>query len=304
MNLGRLQALAMVAKHGSVARAAEILHITPSGVSQQLNKLERETGRPLLEPVGRGVRLTRAGRLLAEHAVRVLAQVAAAEADLAALDQEVAGPLQIGSVGSAIRALLPDVLAELVAEHPRLVVTLCDGEVVDLMPRLLTDELTVLLIESWEVRPPLLPAGVAVRTLVREPAEVALAADHPLADRSFVDFADLAGQTWSCCPAGTEADVTLTQTMRGLGVEPDIRFTVTEFPTQLALVAAGLTAALVPRMAQRPAPEGVRFVRTRPVLHREIRAAWREDDQGPPVRALLAALASRQDAVNRTGSAR
>lgn len=302
MNLGRLQALASVAKYGSVARAAEVLHVTPSGVSQQLNKLEKETGHPLLEPAGRGIRLTRAGQVLAEHAARVLAQVAVAEADLAALDQEVAGPLRIGAVGSAIRELLPDVLAELVADRPRLRVSLRDGEVVDLLPRLLTDELTVLLMESWEARPPLLPAGVAVRTLVREPAEVALAADHPLADRSVVDLADLAGQTWTCCPAGTEAHVALTQTMRGLGAEPDIRFAVAEYPTQLALVAAGLTVALVPKMAQRPTPDGVRFLRTRPVLHREIRVAWRTDDQGPPIRALLAALVSRQEAVNATAN--
>ncbi|HEV7629286.1 MAG TPA: LysR family transcriptional regulator, partial [Streptomyces sp.] len=58
LNLERLRALHAVAVHGSVARAALALHVTPSGVSQQLAKLERESGHRLLEPHGRSVRLT------------------------------------------------------------------------------------------------------------------------------------------------------------------------------------------------------------------------------------------------------
>lgn len=290
MNVARLQALALVAEHGSVAGAAAALHVTPSGVSQQLGKLERETGRRLLEPVGRGVRLTRAGEVLAGHAARVLDQLASAEADLARLDREVVGSLRIGAVGSAIRALLPDVLARLVVEHPGLSVRLRDGEVVDMLPSLLTGDLTVLILEVWLTRPPDLPAGLAVRTLSREPVGLAIAEDHPLALRSRIALTDLADQPWTCCPANTEAHNALVQTMRGLGVEPDIRFAIAEFPTQLALVAAGLAVALVPEMAQRLAPPGVRYVPTEPLLHREIRVAWRAGDDSPPVRALLAAL--------------
>src|SRR5207247_1460216 len=75
LNLDRLRTLDAVARHGSVSAAADGLHVTTSAVSQQLAKLERETGQQLLAKNGRGIRLTDAGRLLAEHAARILSQV-------------------------------------------------------------------------------------------------------------------------------------------------------------------------------------------------------------------------------------
>jgi DNA-binding transcriptional LysR family regulator len=92
LNLERLRVLHAVAVHGSVVRAAAALHVTPSGVSQQLGKLEGESGHRLLEPHGRSVRLTHAGRVLAAHAARVVTQATAAESDLADLGEEIPGP--------------------------------------------------------------------------------------------------------------------------------------------------------------------------------------------------------------------
>ncbi|MBQ1124578.1 LysR family transcriptional regulator [Streptomyces sp. B15] len=290
----RLRALDAVAVHGSLARAAVALHITPSGVSQQLAKLEREAGHQLLEPDGRGVRLTHAGRVLAEHAARVVAQLSAAESDLADLGDEIIGPLRLGGVGSSLRALLPDVLAALTEAHPRLWPTVVDGEAVDMVPRLLTGELDVLLIESWHSRPMPLPEGVRVKPLAVEEVEVALPARHPLADRETLDLAELAGAVWSSCPVGTEPYEALVQALRARGVEPRVRYTVTEYATQLAFVARGLTAALVPEMAQTPCPPGVRFVPVRPPLHREVRAAWRAGGDSPSARACLAALTAEE----------
>ena len=72
LNLDRLRTLSAIARHGSVGAAADGLHVTTSAVSQQIAKLERETGQQLLAKNGRGVRLTDAGRLLADHAARIL----------------------------------------------------------------------------------------------------------------------------------------------------------------------------------------------------------------------------------------
>ncbi|NGO72176.1 LysR substrate-binding domain-containing protein [Streptomyces boncukensis] len=295
-SLDRLRALDAVAAHGSLARAAQALHITPSGVSQQLAKLEREAGHPLLEPDGRSVRLTHAGRVLAGHAARVLSQLSDAEADLADLSEEILGPLRLGGVGSSLRSLLPDVLAGLTAAHPRLTPTVVDGEAVDLVPRLLSGDLDLLLIESWDSRPMPVPAGVAVRTLVVEDVEVALSARHPLADRAELGLAELAGAVWASCPEGTEPYEALVQALRGSGLEPEVRYPVTEYATQLAFVARDLTLALVPRMAQRPCPPGVRFVPVRPRLRREVRAAWRAHHPSPSVRACLTLLERQHDA--------
>ncbi|MFC7743369.1 LysR family transcriptional regulator [Nocardiopsis composta] len=117
-SIERLRALAAVAQYGSIAKAAQARHVTPSGMSQQLAKLEREAGRRLLEPDGRTVRLTLAGRVLAGHADQVLAQLARARRDLDDLGEEVMGPLRIGGVGSAVRSLLAGALSRLLAAHP------------------------------------------------------------------------------------------------------------------------------------------------------------------------------------------
>lgn len=287
----RLRALDAVAVHGSLARAAQALHVTPSGVSQQLAKLEREAGHRLLEPQGRGVRLTHAGRVLAGHAARVVEQLSLAAADLADLDGEILGPLRLGGVGSTLRALLPDVLEALTTAHPRLTPTVVDGEVVDLVPRLLGGELDLLLTESWGSRPMPLPAGLALRTLAVEEVHVALSDRHPLAGRPWLDLTWLEGAVWSACPVGTEPYEALLQALRGCGLEPEVRYPVTEYATQLAFVARNLTVALVPEMGQRPCPPGVRFVPLRPALRREVRAAWRAHADSPNVRACLALLA-------------
>ncbi|SCK20404.1 DNA-binding transcriptional regulator, LysR family [Streptomyces sp. WMMB 714] len=275
LNLERLRVLHAVAVHGSVAGAAAALHVTPSGVSQQLAKLERESGHRLLEPHGRTVRLTHAGRTLAGYAARVVAEAAAAESDLADLSADIIGPLRLGGVGSSLRALLPDVLAELTRAHPRLVPTLVDGEAVGMVPLLARGDLDLLLVESWANRPLALPAGLATRTLAVEDVHLALGEGHPLADRECVDLGDLDGQVWATCPAGTEPYEALVQALRAVGREPEIRYTVTEFATQLALVARNLAVALFPEMGQSPAPPGVRFVPVRPRMRREVLAAWR-----------------------------
>ena len=75
LTLERLQALRAVATFGTVTAAAAALHLTPSAVSQQLSKLQRDIGQRLVEPYGRGVRLTAAGSLLADRAHAILAEV-------------------------------------------------------------------------------------------------------------------------------------------------------------------------------------------------------------------------------------
>ncbi|GAA1104315.1 LysR family transcriptional regulator [Nocardiopsis composta] len=289
-SIERLRALAAVAQYGSIAKAAQARHVTPSGMSQQLAKLEREAGRRLLEPDGRTVRLTLAGRVLAGHADQVLAQLARARRDLDDLGEEVMGPLRIGGVGSAVRSLLAGALSRLLAAHPRVEPSVRDGEAVDLLPWLMRDELDLVLIESWTSRPIPLPAGVSAVDLVDEEVCVALPEGHPLSGRDRVGLEELAEEAWASCPPGTEPCEALIQAARAAGFEPRISFSLTELPTQLALVEAGLTAALVPEMGRTPGPPGVRFVPLRSPLRRTVRAAWRAAAETPPVTACVDAL--------------
>ncbi|MDT8915251.1 LysR family transcriptional regulator [Amycolatopsis sp. PS_44_ISF1] len=290
-SLDRMRALHSVAQYGSVAAAAAALHVTPSGVSQQLAKLEREAGQELLEPRGRGVRLTRAGRVLAGHAEKVLAQLAQARSDLDRMREDVLGPLRIGAIPTTVHALLPPALATLAAQHPRLEVTLREGEAEKTMPQVLAGDLDLAVMESWADRPTVLPPGVTGVTLFSDVADLALPAGHRLAHRRAVDLAEVADLPWIAWTAGTGCYEWLRQVLREQGLDPRISCTVGGYPTQLALVAGNAGAALVPRLARESVPEGVRLLTTRPTLSRTILAVCRtgEEERGA-VRAALDVL--------------
>ncbi|MEC3981317.1 LysR family transcriptional regulator [Amycolatopsis sp. H20-H5] len=291
--LERMRALDAVATHGSVAAAATALHVTPSGVSQQLAKLEREAGQRLLEPRGRGVRLTAAGRVLAGHAARILAQVAEARSDLELLREDVSGPLRIGAIPTTVHALLPPALATLSAQHPRLEVTLQEGEAEQTMPRVVHGDLDVAVLESWEDRPTVVPASAAKIALLSDVADLALPAGHRLAHRKVVDLPEVDDLPWIGWSAGSGCYDWLVQVLRAQRMEPKITCTVGGYPTQLALVAGNVGAALVPRLARESVPDGVRIVATRPSLTRTIYAICRaEDEERGAVRACLDALRS------------
>src|SRR3954468_3763463 len=128
LDLDRLRALSAVATYGSVSAAADVLHVTTSAVSQQVAKLERETGQKLLERNGRGVRLTDAAALLATHAERILAMVEEAESDLEAQRGEVVGELARSAFPPAARGLGPVALSALPPQPPPLKVALREQE--------------------------------------------------------------------------------------------------------------------------------------------------------------------------------
>lgn len=286
----RLRVFAAVAEHGSVGAAAGALHITGPAVTQQLRKLERGTGHRLVEPDGRGIRLTAAGHVLAGYAASVATAVADAARDLAALRDEAVGPLRVGAVASALRGLLPGALRTLAADHPRLVPTVRDGEVLDLLPALRSRDLDAVLLESWDDLPARIPSGVLMHRVAVEEAFVAVPAGHERACGDRADLAGLDGQVWASSPSGTESYEALVQVLRERGAEPDVRYRAADFTTHLRLVAAGLAVAMVPRGALDPLPDGVVVLRCDPPVRRTLAVAVREDDDTPGRRAFRDAV--------------
>lgn len=113
----RLQLLLALSRLGSMRAVAEAHHLTTSTVSQQIAALAKDTGVQLIEPEGRRVRLTPAGRRLADHAVTILAAVDTARLDLDPA-AEPAGTLRVGGFATGIRVSLLPILAELADRHP------------------------------------------------------------------------------------------------------------------------------------------------------------------------------------------
>ncbi|MQY16122.1 HTH-type transcriptional regulator GltC [Streptomyces sp. RB5] len=302
MNLERLRTLAAVARHGSVSAAAEGLHVTTSAVSQQLAKLEREAGQQLLAKHGRGVRLTDAGRLLSEHAVRILSQVEVAQADLEAHRGQAVGELNVAAFPTAARGLGPAALATLRAAHPGLRTRLCETEPSGSLPGVVRGDFDLAVVLDWYNKPMPLPAGLAREALLDDVADVAVPADHALAGRAEIDLEDLAEDDWIAWPEGEFCREWLMFTMRGKGIEPRVMHTAEEHHTQLALVAAGLGVAVAPRLGRGPLPAGVRAVPVRNTVRRHIYAVWRSDaDRRPSIRAAVEALRVAAAQVTRDG---
>lgn len=292
LNLERLRTLYTVARHGSVSAAAEGLHVTTSAVSQQLAKLERETGQQLLAKNGRGVRLTDAGRLLAEHAERILSQVELAQSDLEAQRGQAVGDLLIGAFPTAARGLMPAMLTRLRVDHPQLRARLQELEPGESVNCLVRGDIDLAVVLDWYNKPLPMPDGLVKAALLDDPADVAMPLDHPLARRSEVDLEDFANDDWVSWPKGEFCHEWLMLTLRAKGIEPRLSHTAEEHHTQLALVAGGFGVAVAPRLGRGPVPEGVRVV---PVRHhsmrRHIYAIWRADADGrPSIRAAVAVL--------------
>ena len=127
MDPHRLRLLLELSRRGSMRAVADALGYTTSTVSQQLAVLAREAGATLIEPDGRRVRLTPAGRRLAEHAVTILAALEAARADLDP-GGEPAGTVRVAGFATAVRRSLVPVLAQLSAEHPAVRVRIHEHE--------------------------------------------------------------------------------------------------------------------------------------------------------------------------------
>jgi molybdate transport repressor ModE-like protein len=292
LNLERLRVLHAISVTGSVRGAAETLHVTTSAVSQQVDRLEREVGQPLVERQGRGVRLTDAGSVLAAHAGDLLAEVERVEADLAERSGAVVGLLTVASFATAARGLLPAALRAL-RSHPRLSVRLTELEPTDSLPLLSRGEVDVAVVQDWAESPLTLPEGVSSRPLLDDVLDAALPASHPLAGKESVGLADLASSDWVTWTSGQICNSWIEQSLRSEGVRPELVHTASEHSTQLALVAAGVGVAIIPRLGRDPVPDSVRMVPTSPPLTRRVFATWRTTStRRPAIRAVLDALSA------------
>nr|WP_221462521.1 LysR family transcriptional regulator [Streptomyces olivoverticillatus] len=275
MDLSRLRALHAVSVHGSVSAAAVALGYTPSAVSQAITKLERETRTTLLERRGRGIVLTDAAARLAGTAQELMAMVERAETELEERRGQPTGRLVVGAFASAARGLMPSVLAELAAAHPSL-----DSRLVEVDPHLSVGlvaqgavDLTVTF--EWDINPLPAPDGLERMRIGEDKCDVLVPRGHPLAGRAVLHGGDLAQQRWICQPPGTVCHDWLVRTLRASGNEPDLAYQAAENHTQMALVAAGLGIALLPRLGRGPLPPEVVSVPLEPVPVRRLFAYWR-----------------------------
>ena len=237
LNLERLRALHAVAENGSVAAAARTLHVTPSGISQQLNKLEREVGVPLLEPQGPRCATHRSGPnprapnrrgSLDARPGRGGNRVAAERGDGPRTYRRPGLPQQDGAAASH---------REIRHAHPQLEITFNEGESEELLPALIRRDLDVVVVDSWSTLPVELPDGLSFTPVYDDVALLALPASHPLAENKVVALSELSEHAWATWTRGTDFHTFTVRTLRAQGFDPRIEYEVAEFPTQVEFVA-------------------------------------------------------------------
>jgi DNA-binding transcriptional LysR family regulator len=245
MEVRHLELLRELAGRGSVTAVAEATHRTPSAVSQQLKAAQREAGMALVEPAGRGLRLTEAGRLLADGAATGAAAVAQVQARWDAFRGEPAGTVSIAALPSAATFLLPGVVRELASTAISLRVVDVDIAEAEYGP--LTADHDIVVAHSLTSVRPAGSDGLTVVPLAREPLDIAMATGHELARRPSVRAADLVDHEWIGVPVGFPFDSVRLAVERLTGAELRIGQRLRDNRLIEALVAAGDQLAVLPR---------------------------------------------------------
>ncbi|WP_435742143.1 LysR family transcriptional regulator [Nocardioides sp. SYSU DS0663] len=292
IDLAALASLRAVATHGSVVAAAEALGFTPSAVSQQVKRLERQTGVPLLERVGRGVVLSRHGRHLVEEGGRLLADLEQLEAGLHRQAGAVAGHLRMTAFSTAVRGLVAPRVRALLDDHPGLTVSLHECEPWDTVDLVASGQADLGVVHRWGGVPLAVPDHLATTPVTQDVADVVLHRDHPLAGRAELTPRDLLDEEWVATPGNTICRQWLHRMYDGTGRLPRVAHQSMEFDSHLALVRARLGIALVPRLGRQPLGEELVAVPvTDPVPVRDVVALHRRSmTASPAVAALLEAL--------------
>lgn len=271
----------------NLTRAAAELGVPQPTASRRLAALGAAVGAPLTVSAGRGIRLTRVGHLLADAAERA---VDALEHGVRRAREEIdpeSGHVVLGFLHLLGRSLVPGLLRDFRADHPRTRFSLVQGS-----RRSIVDRLTSGAIDLALVAPPPEEAALEATVLTEQELFLAVPADHRLASRPNVRMSELADEVFVMLEHGYGLRQITDELCAAAGFTPTVAFEGQESDTVRGLVAAGLGVALLPAFEPHP-PSGVVEIPLAPRVTREIGLAW------PSGRPLPPAVARFQEFVRR-----
>lgn len=291
LNPLHLRTLIEVVRTGSFAEAARRLGYTPSAVSQQISGLERAVRLTLFEREPHSVRATVAAELLAERSQEVLASFDALDHEIEAISSGSLGQLRIGSFPTASATLLPLGLAAFVQRYPSVEVHLDEGEPDELLQVLQDGELDIALVYRYDLVPRTWPHRLVETELLHENLLLLLPADHPLAGRSQVGFAELRDATWIASREGSAGASCLERACATAGFAPTIAFRSNNYDVVEGLVGAGLGIAMVPALGHDRSAPGVTAAEVGGLrVQRHVSALHRVASVATPVQEVLSAF--------------
>lgn len=248
LNVKRLELLLDVVELGSVTAAGAKHGYSPSGVSQQLRRLETEVGQPLLQRHTRGMVPTEAGHVLASHTRRILRQLAAAESDLAGIAGLGRGSVTMGTFPTLGGSFLPLVISRFKKQYPAIELRVRSSRFEELVEMLENGQVGLSLLWDYEWDR-IQPETFALTTVFEDATVLIVGKEHRLARRKQVAMADLSEEAWIV--RGDEHPVVevLHRSSKAAGFTPRIAFEANDYQEAQAMASVGLGIALAPRTA-------------------------------------------------------
>jgi DNA-binding transcriptional LysR family regulator len=288
VTLVQLRIIEAVRRHGSVTAAATELHYSQPSLSHHLSRLEAQTGARLLQRVGRGIRLTEAGRMLADRAAEIIGRVDSATAELSTLVGLNAGRVRLAGFGSVMSSLVPQAAAVLARQHPGLELGLTDTHPEDALQQLSAGHVDVAVIFRYDDTAPE-DDSVRLTHLLDDPLFL-------LTTGGGTTLTEHKDTPWI---AGCERCRShLVQMCEHAGFSPHLAYTTDDMVVMQTLVAAGMGVTTIPGLALRahrhPAITATRL----PVPPRQIYAATYGDPPDPPATAALVAALTQAAATH------
>lgn len=243
----RLRFLLTIAREGGVLAAADELGVTPSAVSQQLARLEAETGLVLVTRTAHGILMTEAGQALAETAEEIERALNLVRARLLEDEVDPVGTVRVGIFQTFLRVVLAPNLLQWRRRHPRLRFEVREDDQEELLRMLRSGDLDIVICElDAEQSPPRLLKNMTETPLLDEPWRLVVPAGVQQADA-----VDLARHSlpWLGLDASAAGAQATRRVRRALGVTGPTVHRYQDIQTALALVAAGEGVALVPSLA-------------------------------------------------------
>ena len=306
LNIRRLTLLRELHHRGTLAAVARELHYSPSAVSHQLSQLEREAGVPLLETVGRGVRLTDAAQRLVERTGEVLDILDSAESELAATRAGgsgaggrgggAVGTLRVTSFQSAMASILPTALSMVNRRHPQLNVEIYHREVGEAFDGVIAHSFDLMLGDEFPGQPEPVRPGLHREELFADPMLLVLPASGRWALPAD-DLGDLGGlgaladAPWMLEPASMPCGRWMRAVLREAGVEPRVTCETADPILRAHMARTGHGVTMIPALLAGPYLDDTQALSMPGSPHRRLFTAVREGYAAHPgVRAFRAAL--------------
>lgn len=289
MEVHQLRYAVAVADAGSFTAAAQALHVSQSGISAQVARLERELGLPIFDRSARTITITPAGDQLL---TRIRATLSALEDVRATADEHLGllrGRVRIGAVAGLTWPAFLDALTDLRTRHPGLQISLTEGQSLHLQEQVAEGELDVA-VASWPRAP---RAGLAHWVAVEEQVIAVVSQDHPWVGRAAISPKEVAGAEIICMTRGTGMRAAYESLMSAEGLPAPVAWEVTLAITVRGLAARGLGVGIVTSSRADAPHDLVQLpIRSRHATSR-LGVVWRE--QPPPGPATAAVVRMLRD---------